>query len=223
MLEFLARHKKATLVGIILSLVLIVAISVYFIIEDASKTADVQVIVAPSSATMTLNGVRYDAYGDLRVKPGEYEVKVSKDGFETVTEKIEAKENETVSIMIYLMPTEENADYYETHPEDATIRGSIDDARALAELNELKEKYPILKQLPIKIDYYTANYANRVKYTITYERTDSEQGFIIVVNDDTGGNYGAAMERIKALGFNPEDYQIQYNDLSGSTNWGHAE
>ena len=78
------------------------------------------------------------------------------------------------------------------------------------ELEAFYDENPILKVLPIKIDYFTKNYAKRVRYTISYQLAEDLSGFKILITDYTGGNYEDALSKIRARGFSPEDYEILY-------------
>lgn len=81
----------------------------------------------------------------------------------------------------------------------------------------LKE-YPLAAKLPIDIEYYTGGHGAYVHYTITSARgessSDNSDGYSVVITDYTGDNYEPALERIRSLGFNPDDYEIEYKDLS---------
>lgn len=82
----------------------------------------------------------------------------------------------------------------------------------------LKE-YPLATKLPIDIEYYTDGHGAYVHYTITSSAQNNSDnnadGYAVLITDYTGGNYEPALERIRNLGFNPDDYEIEYKDLSG--------
>ena len=82
-----------------------------------------------------------------------------------------------------------------------------------------------MKDLPIKIDYFAGGYGKQTRYDIegdlnTYE--NGENTFKIIITDYSGGNYEAALTRIRDLGYNPDDYTIEYTDLSQAMSWGYA-
>lgn len=78
------------------------------------------------------------------------------------------------------------------------------------------DKYPLAAKLPIRIDYYVDGYGAQVKYNIYSHLTGEgeNESFSVLIEDYTGGNYEPALERIRNLGFNPDDYEIEYKDLS---------
>ena len=223
MLDFLVKHKKVVAVGGILALILIIAVSVYFIVDDMAKTAKVKIIVAPSIATVKIDGSSYGAYGEFRIRPGEYTVEISAEGFKAKTGGLKAVEDEVTDIKVYLEPEDWNENYYAENPMEATILGDIKAAENFAKLEALKKDYPILEKLPLDIDYYTKNYAKRVKYTITYVLNEDGKSFTIIIMDYTGGNYEDAIEKLEARGADLKKYTIQYQNLTSESEWGRAD
>ena len=82
-------------------------------------------------------------------------------------------------------------------------------------------KFPVIKKLPIRVEYYSDNYSIYTYYYIGYELKD-DGDLIIKITDYTGGNYENALEKMKAEGVDLEKYTIEYNDESTSLFWGHA-
>lgn len=78
--------------------------------------------------------------------------------------------------------------------------------------NKILEKNPIINSLPIDVEYYSNNYNSYTKYLITY--SENSDNIVINIEDYTGNNYEKALQSIKDRGYNPEDYHINYMDLS---------
>lgn len=90
------------------------------------------------------------------------------------------------------------------------------------QIENLNAQYPIMKDLPIKIDYFEGGHGNEIRYDIEGDLdayVDGESTFKIIITDYTGGNYEAALTRIRDLGYNPDDYTIEYTDLSQAMTW----
>lgn len=73
---------------------------------------------------------------------------------------------------------------------------------------KLMEKYPIYEKLPITYEKYNFNSRSTTKYKI--EGYFDDEKYIIVIKDYSGDNKERALEHIKSLGYNPEDYIIKY-------------
>ncbi len=71
---------------------------------------------------------------------------------------------------------------------------------------------PIFSILPISIAYYDKDYSEYTSYNINAKSTNDK--ITIIIDDKTGGNYEAAIKKLKEEGINPDDYTIIYNDLS---------
>lgn len=66
--------------------------------------------------------------------------------------------------------------------------------------------------LPMNIAYYENNYSVYIAYDIIAQVEDNK--LTIIINDKTGGNHNAALNKLKEQGIEPNDYTIVYNDLS---------
>ena len=75
----------------------------------------------------------------------------------------------------------------------------------------LKKNYPLVEYLPIEVDRFL-NYSEHIHYKITYRVENGEA--VIIVSDYTGGNFKRALSNIENRGFVPDDYKIEYADLS---------
>lgn len=73
--------------------------------------------------------------------------------------------------------------------------------------------FPIMADLPIKVEYYVNGYGAYIHYEIgsdlTYEGNE-EYSFAVIIDDYTGGNYEAAIQKITELGYDYNDYEIIY-------------
>ena len=74
----------------------------------------------------------------------------------------------------------------------------------------LTKNYPLLTKLPITVEYYKNN-SVYVYYIISYQ-VDKNNQPTVIIKDFTGGNYDSALTRIKAEGFEPNNYKIEYQD-----------
>lgn len=93
--------------------------------------------------------------------------------------------------------------------------------QAQQQADALNAEYPIMKDLPIKIDYFKDGVGQHINYNIEGDLStfaDGSSSFKIIITDYTGGKYEEALERIRSLGYNPDDYVIEYLDYSEALN-----
>ena len=189
---------------------IIIGISVYFIIQDAKKTSSIEIFVAPVSAEITLNHQKFENMQTHRLGPGDYHLTVSKpDYFETYEADFTINPGETKEIYLELTALPDT-DWYKDYPDDARSMDAIINHELTKKSEDLANNYPLLTVLPLKVEYYKNN-TTYVYYLISYEIDEKNQPTILV-KDYTGDNYESALEKIKSEGFNPEDYNIEYQD-----------
>ena len=217
MQDFVYRHKKMMATTLVAVLLLIVGISVFYIIRNNIYSAKVNMIVAPTIAKVRIGDEVFDAMGEYNIKPGEYMVEVSADGFYPKTGSLVAIGGETVNVSVFLEPTDENSNWYSTHQEDGLIMGEIKNNMTVEALRQLGEKYPIINILPYSAEYFIDNYSTKVKYVVSY-RTDSEDtDLTITITDYMGGAEQVALDWLAENGVTSEKYVIEYRDIS--TEW----
>ncbi len=189
-------------------------------IRDRVYDSTIDLLIAPISSKIEIDGQTY-INGKHKIPSGKHSIKISKDTFETKEEEIEIKKGETYIYYNYLTQPNGSMKWYEKNEEDSLLLESIIPALSEKHLKKLQEQYPLIKQLPINIDEYNADYTQRINYSISYTTLDDEVQ--IIIQDKSGDNYETALKKIKSLGFNPEDYTIQYTDLHQNSGWSKAE
>ena len=204
------KKKKILLItgGVI---ALIVLISAIFMIIESRKSATLEIMVAPISAKVSIDGKVYKN-GTYKFEPGRVEVTITMDGFDSKEETLDLQANVTTKLYTYLMPSDGTFGWYLEHEEDQMILNTIGDTEASENSKTYVEKYPIITALPI----IYANYDEKWNYTEFRIDgggfDDCEKSFCIKITDSTGGNYERALGLIKEKGFNPEDYEIIYKE-----------
>lgn len=77
------------------------------------------------------------------------------------------------------------------------------------------EDNPLYNDLPIIVDEFDFNSRESVHYEVRgYFNTNNK--LVVVINDYTGGNYENGLNKVRELGYNPEDYAIEYLDQAGN-------
>ena len=106
----LSKKRIILIIAVVFALIAVFA-TIYWIIE-APKTATIDVVVAPVSATVKVGGVQY-RNGQHRIEPGTYNVEISKDGFGSYSGTVTLEKGQTEKIYVCLQKNENNTEYYE--------------------------------------------------------------------------------------------------------------
>ena len=213
-------NPKTKLILLISAVVLFLGITTVIMIRDRIYDSTINLLIAPASSKIEIDGQTY-TNGKHKIPSGKHSIKISKDSFETKEEEIEIKKGETYIYYNYLTQPNDSMKWYEENDEDSLLLESIIPALSEKSFKKLQEQYPLIKQLPINIDEYDTDYTQHINYSISYTTLDNEVQ--IIIQDKSGNNYETALKKIKSLGFNPEDYTIQYTDLHQNSGWGKAE
>lgn len=170
-------------------------------------TSEVEILVAPESATVSINGKTYKN-GTYKLPRGTVSVHIEKDGFPSKDYIFDTSING--KIYDFLLPENGSFSWYETHPEDAIILTAIGDYEADLSARDFLSKNPILEYLPIIVAEYNQN-NDYVEFRIDggkFENCDSD--FCLKITDSTGGNLDYARTKIRELGFEPNSFEIIY-------------
>lgn len=214
-LNFNKKNRMIVVAGV-LAIILATAGIVYFTYSSI-YSATLNILVAPASAEIKIDGKVYKNGVYEHMHPGTVKVEISKDGFETKKMDFEILAYQTTDLRVSLNG---NEDYYEEHPEDQKALELLNEARGESEAETFFKVYPIARKIPIIVETYNNARTEYIYYRIDGGMYDGcKWDFCLKITDISGGNYDRAIEKIKSLGFNPEDYQIFYEDQSGR---GHA-
>lgn len=209
------KRKRIIITCSVVCLVLILAVSLGFLIYGRIFSARVNVMVAPSIATVKIGDNTYSAFGEHSLQPGEYTVEVSADGFETKTGKLVMKADETVKLNLYLdSNSPETADWYEKNSGDALIVGEIQNNEMLEKVDEIMQREPVLSSLPLTVEYYSDDLSEYTKYVLSYAVNDSERGFYLIMKDYTNVGMMTGIRKLEEMGMSTVGVELKYENLS---------
>ena len=210
MFSFMKQHRWVAV--LILLNILAVIIVVGMIVYNNLKTATVDIQVAPSEAVIELNGHAYANFASHDILPGNYHVTISMEGMQTKEFDLVLENDGFAKIKTYLLDENGGFGYYITHPDDEPLLAEIANDQASKEFVEKYNKaMSIIEQLPLLYDDYTADFSEYIKYEIDLdERDDCAKILCLKVIDSTGGNEQVAMSKIVEMGYNVDDYDIEY-------------
>ena len=142
----LTKFQKILVFLIPISLIIIIFTAYFFTIIYSAK---VEVLIAPKSAELYIDGKKYNNSGVFSVSPGEKEVTIKANGFQEYKQKKNFTKETTNYIYTWLDPTEENKNYYNEHSEEQDLVETIAQQGTVLE----GEKYnndPIFKITPVR-------------------------------------------------------------------------
>lgn len=142
----LTKFQKILVFLIPISLIIIIFTAYFFTIIYSAK---VEVLIAPKSAELYIDGKKYNNSGVFSVSPGEKEVTIKANGFQEYKQKKNFTKQTTNYIYTWLDPTEENKNYYNEHSEEQDLVETIAQQGTVLE----GEKYnndPIFKITPVR-------------------------------------------------------------------------
>ena len=199
--------RKYPFIFIGLGFLIFVTIILVIAALNVHHTSDLEILIAPTSATVTIDGKKYEN-GTFYLDAGEHTIHIKKEGF--VSQDITFDTATTSKIYTYLKQTDGGYSWYLDHPEDALILTQIGDYLSDEEAKTFSSKHQIMNNLPIVYADYDKDY-NYTEYRIDGGSfIGCESNFCLKITDTTGGNLESAKQQIRSAGFNPDDYQILY-------------
>lgn len=80
--------------------------------------------------------------------------------------------------------------------------------------DDISTKFPITTKLPLTVSEYSNNYTKYVNYYIGYTISDDHDEIVIDIKDYIGNGREDALQKIRDLGYDPDDYEIDYKNVS---------
>jgi len=193
-------------------IVIIMAI-VFWAIDSTKNTTSIDILVAPSTAIIKVGDNVYEN-GKHDIKPGNYHIEITADEFEPYTEDIMVEPGKNYELYVALEKAEGDVVWYEWYaerPKEDMLLTTISDKNYTKAVKTFEERNPVVKILPYHCTQYENNYTIYIEYRIDFRTSEDGQTLIVIINDITGGNRERALQYIRNKGYNPDDYQVEYN------------
>ncbi|MFZ3009494.1 MAG: hypothetical protein WA030_00540 [Candidatus Microsaccharimonas sp.] len=187
-----------------------IAIVIIVIINAVTPRATIVFSLAPSEATVSINGKKQEVKNQqsVTVSPGELTIVTSRSEFADDTQKITIKNGETYNIIVILSAQTDTARKLLETPESQLIIQQRTGREIKKASEDATSKYPILAVLPINDKYYTILPCSSEKYP----DDTSKIAVCIKLYDPEAGQ--SALDEITSRGFKLEDYEIIIIDSS---------
>lgn len=197
-----SRLRKYFVIAIILDL-LIVAGIVALAFQKNKKEAILNVNITPSNAVVKIGEEEY-GNGVFELSPQKVTATISAEGFKTETMELSLEEESITEISKYLEP--ESPHYWAEHMNEAVMLESMNS-------EEAKRIYAILdlkNSLPLTNYKYRGRYEASEETTIVEKTSDCDAILCLFVKSNAVDGLEKAKALIKEKGFNPDDYEIEY-------------
>ncbi len=197
------RTIRLILIGAAL---LVIGLIVYALIPRASLLMS----IAPEDFTVTVNGHSQQVKtGDsITVTPGDISLSVSRDGFDTYTQKLTIKNGEKVEILQVLNPKTDEAKALLNTDKSQAIIQRVTNVKMKEATDKLSKDYPILSILPLSEKYFTVTTCPSQKYP-----KDSTK-IAICVNLFNLEAKQQAIDTVSQKGFDLNNYETYFVDAS---------
>lgn len=183
-------------------LILVIGMVIYFGILALSrqdKTA-VRFNTLPDNAKITINdGKQIDGNSTAYLTPGNYEVTLKADGFQTSEDKI-AVGGEAITKYYVLSSGSSQADEWQRKNQQKILEFEGKRAEQASEASEeFRKKNTVTSILPYR----------NVLYSIEY-RAGANDIVIVQIIADSAENRSFAMQKLRELGYEPTDLKIEF-------------
>lgn len=171
------------------------------IMRNSIYSASLNIEVTPTDSIISTNGKNVKE-GVTKVKPGEVEIIVRRDGFEEEIKKVNAIKNELTYVGIVLLPNSDSTlGWYNKHPEDLKKTEGISSKSFDESSKKAVRNLPFILKLP----YLGPGLGYRIDYGGGAGENSKP---VIYIKAKTEEDRLDALNWIKNQGVNPDTLQI---------------
>lgn len=202
---YIGKYRRHIVIVVSLCVLLITSVTIWYNLQLAEQRHGklaVPVSVVPSDAEVKLsNGQPLPGRGTVYIAPGNYSVTVSKQGFVSQTRPLRVAQDAVPYIYIGLAGESEDAkNWVSTHREEYQHLESLAVSKNREYNTLFKSNNSIVNNLPIKDPYYSVDYRN-----------NDDQSIELIIWGTSPATRQAALDQIRAKGYEPTDYRISYD------------
>lgn len=182
----------------------VIFIIIFSIVYLLTPRATIKLSVAPDKVFVSVNNINkaYKNGDSLSIKPGDYSIKVSADGFDTYTTTISIKNHGNKELLVALKPNTDAAKQLLLNDKSQAIMQRFYGKDLINQTDTLVKKYPIINILPINARLYSINLCSSVKFP------NDKTKIALCVKEAQDGLDPYVLKDISSRGFNPDDYEI---------------
>jgi hypothetical protein len=200
------RNNKP-LILIIGTLVLLLFLLILSIPISRSNKAKVDIVVGPSTASVTVDGKKVSG-NSVYVSKARHMFVATLDGFTTNKQVLNVESDTTVRLLLNPV-TEDAKQLLEDHPSLQLDRERIGSAEFAETSREITQKYPYLSKLPISGARFTVSYGTAQQT----KNNNKNQAIAIYINaSDPGERRNAIKNLVDTLNVDPSSIEIVFED-----------
>lgn len=207
-------NKRNVIIG--LSGLFIIGLVVYFILYSITPRATILLAIAPEEGFISIDNSSKQSVKNkqtISVTPGNHTVIFSREEFDSFSKDITVDNKQTLEVIIVLNPLTEAAKKLLLTSGSQEVIQRLDGEKIIKESSQLEKDYPILSVLPIKARLYVINSCKSIKYP------DDSKKIAICVDVAQDGLEDYVYKDIRSHGYNPDDYEIIFNNISNTEDW----
>jgi len=154
----LDENRRPFMIGVVVLAIVLILIGGVVLFRGGGSETTLTVQSIPSDLTLTLDGHQIPANGEVKIKAGTHTLEGSRRGFQSYTQTFTSG-NDRLSYKMFLYANSaEGREWGKNNPEQEAS-AEAEAGRRFDEIQaRLKQKYPILSQLPYVGDGFQATY-----------------------------------------------------------------
>ena len=197
--------KKTKRIGIV-TIVLLFLVAIAYLssvtIEHSGKTS-IELSAFPDDSNITIDGEN-TKIGTHYLEPGTYKIEAEKEGYDNYSKTLVLEETKQ-KVVVILVPNSEEAFKFGRENEEEYLKVQAQGEVAAIETGKaFNQRNPIAKHLPYKTFFYSIGYR--------MDQSDPSGNSIIIEIDAIDGYRQSALYRIRQLGYDPTDFNINFRD-----------
>ena len=171
-----------------------------------TNTIPVSLLISPDKAEIAFDNQKVTGSQVVHIKPGTYDFKASRSGFEDKTIRTEVKQGSPIKIVFSLKPLTQEASKEALSSSKISEIDKTTTNRLANEQQTLEKTNPVIKKLPIK----------NLLYSIGYKMDPNKPNGVIIEIDAPEGYRNAAINKIKEQGFDPATLNITFRNYANT-------
>lgn len=195
--------KKSWL--IVLDIIIIVIISILFILKSL-KSSTIILLIAPSSATVSIDNKIYPTNGAFNLFPGTHNVKISADNLQTKEFTLTLRKNSIQKLYSYLEQTDNNISFYISNPAEGSLLSNFNNSS-----DYLDTFYSYQDSLQLFLSKLPFAYSDQNNKMFIISKGDAENE--LVMTNINNASIDDVENFIRTNNLDPQNFSITIKDL----------